>query len=99
MSDEEEVTSTAVVETRLLWSVEFREAEDYPWKEIGTARADSDAQLRTYDYGCKNHEGMEHRILRTDVTIQVVDPEVLRAQLKEEKEQAAKRSAAAVQSA
>lgn len=84
-----------VLETRELWSVEFREGDDYPWKEIGVARADLGATLRTYDFGVEKHPEVEHRMVRTDVLRQQVDAEMLRERLEEE---AAKDSGAALQS-
>lgn len=77
-------SSAVVLETRELWSVEFREADDYPWKEIGVPREDLGAALRTHDYGVEQHPDMEHRMVRTDVMRQQVDPEMLRKRLEEE---------------
>lgn len=84
MSDKEKIRPATVIETQVLWGVEFREGEEYPWKEIGTKRDDSAATLRVYDYGCEHHPHLKHRITRTDVTVQDVDPEMLRKRLKEE---------------
>lgn len=73
-----------VLEQRELWSVEFREGDDFPWKEIGVPRADLPATLRTYDFGTENHPELEHRMVRTDVLRQEVDPEMVRKRVEEE---------------
>lgn len=73
-----------VLETRELWSVDFREGDDFPWKEIGVPREDLGAALRTYDFGVEKHPEVEHRMVRTDVLRQQVDPEMLRKRLEEE---------------
>lgn len=88
-------SSAVVLEARELWSVEFREGDDYPWKEIGVPREDLGAALRTHDFGVKKHPEVEHRMVRTDVLRQQVDAEMLRKRLEEE---AAKNSDTVLQS-
>lgn len=79
--DDEETAPGTVIETRELWSVRFREDGTYPWKELGTERADWAAVLRTWDFHVKNHPDVEHEIIKTDVARVIEDPERLRAML------------------
>lgn len=74
----------AVIETRELWSIQFRESDDHPWKQIGTERSDWAAVLRTWDFYEQKHPDVEHEIIKTDVVVSKEDPERLRAMLKKE---------------
>lgn len=84
MSEEKSQQPGDVLETRKLWSVQVREGSDYPWVDLGTHRDEAADILRIYDYRCENMPDTQSRIVRTNVTVSVEDPELLRENLPEE---------------
>lgn len=82
MSDENTTRSPGSrVEVYDLWSIAYRETETDPWAVLGTEKKDAAAVLRTYDFWEKNHADVHTCILRTQVVVDVADPDQLRASL------------------
>lgn len=72
-----------IVSETELWGLHVRPDVTQPWFEFGTNNAECADILRTLDYRREHHPDEELRIVRTEVTVIVEDPERLREIIKQ----------------
>jgi hypothetical protein len=86
---DKELTPLTVVEERTLWIVQLK-TDDGDWIDYGTHTKEWKDILRTYDYRKEHFPDEPIRVVCTEVSSRVGDPEWLRLRLKEEESGPAK---------
>ena len=85
VTDDQDLTPLVVVETRDLWNLQVKSEEADMWLDYGSHREDWKDVLRSYNFRKERYPEEPIRMLHTEVTTRVADPDWLNLKMKEEK--------------